>query len=82
MKFIYNKFPDDETFDIEDGWTPLKESDNLWVVQLWAIPFMILNVAIVIVLMRLINIRFELNGYLIIPNSTFFISFLKSSCFR
>lgn len=35
MKFLYNKFPDDENFDPKSqNWTPLKEPDNLWISQL------------------------------------------------
>lgn len=61
MKFIVNDFPDDENFQPDEAWTPLKESDNMWMVQLQAVPFMIINVAVVIVLMRLIGISFVLN---------------------
>ena len=61
MRFILNKFPDDENFLPDEEWTPLKESSNLWIVQLQAVPFMIINVALMILLMRLIGVRFEFN---------------------
>lgn len=60
MRFILNDFPDDENFQPGEAWTPLKESADLWVVQLQAVPFMIINVAFVVVLMRLIGISFDL----------------------
>ncbi len=61
MRFIFNKFPDDVHFHPNEGWTPLKESSNLWIVQLHAIPFMIMNVILVIVPMRLMGIHFEID---------------------
>ena len=61
MRFILNKFPDDKDFEPNENWTPLKESSNLWVVQLQAVPFMIVNVIAMLLLMRLISIDFELN---------------------
>ncbi len=70
MRFILNKFPDDDNFQPNKEWTPLKESSNLWVVQLQAVPFMIVNVALMVILMRLIGIDFELN------TTTMLISFL------
>lgn len=70
MRFILNKFPDDENFQPDEEWIPLKESSNLWVVQLQAVPFMIMNVTLMILLMRLIGIDFELN------TTTMLISFL------
>jgi hypothetical protein len=70
MRFILNKFPDDDNFQPDEEWTPLKESSNLWVVQLQAVPFMIVNVALMVILMRLIGIDFELN------TTTILISFL------
>jgi hypothetical protein len=70
MRFILNKFPDDDNFQPDEEWTPLKESSNLWVVQLQAVPFMIVNVALMVILMRLIGIDFELN------TTTMLISFL------
>ena len=70
MRFILNKFPDDDNFQPDEEWTPLKESSNLWVVQLQAVPFMIVNVALMVTLMRLIGIDFELN------TTTMLISFL------
>lgn len=39
MKFMLNKFPDDESFVPGERWTPLKEQTNLWIMQLQAIPF-------------------------------------------
>lgn len=70
MRFILNKFPDDESFQPDDEWIPLKESSNLWIVQLQAIPFMIVNVILMILLLRAIEIKFELN------TTTMLISFL------
>ena len=70
MRFILNKFPDDESFQPDEVWTPLKESSNLWIVQLQALPFMIVNVILVVLFMRLIGINFELNI------TTMLISFL------
>lgn len=70
MRFILNDFPDDENFIPGDEWTPLKESSNLWKVQLQALPFMIINVVFMIFLLRLIGIRFELN------TTTMLVSFL------
>jgi hypothetical protein len=61
MRFILNNFPDDPDFQPNDDWTPLKESSDLWVVQLQAVPFLIMNVLAVVLSMRLIGIRFELN---------------------
>lgn len=70
MKFILNKFPDDDSFVPGEEWTPLKESSNLWVIQLQAVPFLIINVVLMILLMRLIGVKFEFNYY------TMLISFL------
>lgn len=61
MKFVLNKFPDDETFQPNEEWTPLKESSNLWLIQLQAVPFMIVNVVTMLLLMQLIGIHFVLN---------------------
>ncbi len=61
MRFILNKFPDDENFQPDEEWIPLKESSNFWVVQLQSVPFMIVNLVIVLITMRLIGIDFELN---------------------
>ena len=44
MRFIFNELPDDPDFQPDDKWTQLKESSDLWVIQLQAIPFMIVNV--------------------------------------
>lgn len=70
MRFILNKFPDDEGFQPDDEWIPLKESSNLWTVQLQALPFMIVNVILAVFLMRLIGVNFKLN------TTTMLISFL------
>ncbi len=70
MRFILNKFPDDEEFEPAEDWTPLKESTSLWIVQLQSLPFMIVNFSLVIFLIRLIRIKFELNI------TTMLISFL------
>lgn len=70
MKFILNEFPDDENFQPNEDWTPLKESSNLWIIQFQAIPFMIVNVAMAILLLRFIGIRFDYN------TTTMLISFL------
>jgi hypothetical protein len=70
MKFIINDFPDDENFQPNENWTPLKESSNLWIIQLQALPFMVINAVFVILLMRLMGIVFELNL------TTMLISFL------
>ena len=70
MRFILNKFPDDENFQPNEEWILLKESSNLWVIQLQAVPFMIINIALMVVLMQLIGIKFELN------TTTMLISFL------
>lgn len=61
MRFVLNKFPDDETFHPNEEWTPLKESTNLWLIQLQAVPFMIVNVVTMLLIMRLIGIHFVLN---------------------
>lgn len=61
MRFILNKFPDDKTFQPDGDWIPLKESTNLWVIQLQAIPFMVINMMVAILLLRLIGISFDLN---------------------
>lgn len=70
MRFILNKFPDDESFQPDERWIPLKESSNLWIVQLQALPFMVLNVILMIFFMRIIGFKFELN------TTTMLISFL------
>lgn len=70
MRFILNKFPDDRSFQPDEDWIPLKESSNLWIIQLQALPFMIANVILMIFLMRLIGVNFELN------TTTMLISFL------
>lgn len=70
MRFILNKFPDDTNFNPDEDWIPLKESSNLWIIQLQAIPFMVINIGVVIMLMRLIGIRFDFNY------TTMLISFL------
>ncbi len=61
MRFILNKFPDDESFQPDEKWIPLKESSNLWIAQLQALPFMTINVILVIFFMELIGIKFDLN---------------------
>lgn len=70
MRFIFNKFPDDESFQPDDEWIPLKESSNLWIVQLQAVPFMVVNIILMLILMRAMGIIFELNI------TTMLISFL------
>ncbi|MCG6185994.1 DUF3267 domain-containing protein [Maribellus maritimus] len=71
MKFIYNKFPDDENFSPEkDKWTPLKEPDNLWTSQLWALPFMIINPLVIILILKIMGITFALEP------ANIFLSFL------
>jgi hypothetical protein len=35
MRLILNKFPDDENFQPDEVWIPLKDSANLWIVQLF-----------------------------------------------
>lgn len=70
MRFILNKFPDDENFQPDEDWTPLKESSNLWIVQLQALPFMIVNVTLMVLFMRIMGVNFELN------TTTMLISFL------
>jgi Trk-type K+ transport system membrane component len=59
MRFILNKFPEDKNFQPDGDWIPLKESTNLWAIQLQAMPFMVINLVVVILLMRLIGIRFS-----------------------
>lgn len=61
MRFILNKFPEDESFLPDQTWTPLKEPSNLWIVQLQALPFLIVNGIAMVLFMRLIGISFELN---------------------
>jgi hypothetical protein len=70
MRFIFNKFPDDDRFQPDEGWIPLKEASNLWLVQLQALPFMVLNVILMLFFMRIIGYKFELN------TTTMLISFL------
>jgi len=62
MRFLINKLPENEEFQPNEAWNPLKESTNLWMIQLQALPFMVFNVAIIIVLMWLIGIRFDYNS--------------------
>jgi hypothetical protein len=61
MRFILNDFPDDKTFIPDEEWTPLKESTNLWKIQLQAAPFLIINIALMILLMRLVGVHFKLD---------------------
>ncbi len=61
MRFILNEFPDDDSFQPDENWIPLKESTNLWIIQLQALPFVIINMVLMIVLMKLIGINFKLN---------------------
>lgn len=61
MRFILNEFPEDKNFEPGEEWTPLKESTNLWIIQLQALPFMILNLVIMLVIMSLIGISFVFN---------------------
>ncbi|GET31465.1 hypothetical protein PbJCM13498_03280 [Prolixibacter bellariivorans] len=70
MRFIFNRFPDDPDFHPDEKWTGLKEPTDLWTTQLKAIPFMIFNGALIIVLMGMLGIHFELNM------TTMLISFL------
>ncbi|MFA8451179.1 MAG: DUF3267 domain-containing protein [Bacteroidales bacterium] len=70
MRFILNRFPEDPDFVANEEWVALKESSNLWVVQLQALPFAFINAAIVILLMRLIGINFDFNS------NTMLLSFL------
>ncbi|MBN2424787.1 MAG: DUF3267 domain-containing protein [Calditrichaceae bacterium] len=73
MRFILNKFPDDENFQPDEDWTPLKESANLWIVQLQAIPFMIVNVTLMVLFMRLIGVNFELNTMIMLISFLIFM---------
>jgi hypothetical protein len=59
MKFILNEFSDDPNFQPDENWTPLKESSNLWAVQVQATPFAIVNVLLVILPMWLIGVSFR-----------------------
>ena len=61
MRFILNKFPDDESFQPDEKWVPLKEPSNLWIAQLASVPFMALNVGLVVFLMEVSGIEFEFN---------------------
>jgi hypothetical protein len=64
MKFSWNKIPEDKTFEPDkndEGWIALKESTNMWIVQLQALPFLILNMFVVLLFMGLFGIQFELN---------------------
>lgn len=75
MKFIYNKFPDDIDFvpDEDTSWTPLKETDNLWIAQLQSLPFMFFNMAFVIAIMWLMGFPFEFNGKLMLLSFLIFM---------
>jgi len=64
MKFILNKFPEDKSFDPNEEWTPLKESANLWMVQLQALPFMAINILLVLIPLWQMGLSFKLNVYL------------------
>jgi hypothetical protein len=70
MRFVLNKFPDDKDFNPDENWTLVKESSSLWIILLQAVPFMIVNVFIVVLLMRLIGIDFAISV------KTMFISIL------
>lgn len=72
MQFIYNRFPDDPEFEPGGKWVPLKESANLWVIQLQALPFMIVNLLTIILLLWAIGISFELDPLLILLSFVIF----------
>lgn len=61
MKFILNEFPDDKNFDPKKGWTALKESTNMWVVQIQSLPILLLMLFSVEVLFEIVNIDFSVN---------------------
>lgn len=59
MRFIYNKFPNDETFQPDETWTPLKEPTDLIEVQIKAIPFFIINFLVVQLLFWIMGLHFN-----------------------
>lgn len=58
MRFIFNDIPDDENFEPNEEWTPLKEASNLWIIQLQAIPFLIINGLLIYLLFKLFGISY------------------------
>lgn len=63
MKIFINNWPDDETFQPDESelWTPMKESTNLWIVQLKSIPFLLMNVIMLYILFFLLDINIDIN---------------------
>lgn len=61
MKFVYGEFPDDEGSNPElDGdWKVVVESDNLWVVQLQAVSFLVFNYMTIMIVYMIMDIEFE-----------------------
>lgn len=66
MKFYMNEIPDDISFNPENEWKTIKEPTNLWLVQLLAIPFAILNILIVILAATIIGIQLEFKSMLLL----------------
>jgi hypothetical protein len=62
MKFLVDKFPENKDFEPDQTWTMLRESTNLWIIQLRALPFIFINAFMTILILRLLNIHFHYNA--------------------
>jgi hypothetical protein len=66
MKFLVDKFPENKDFEPDQTWTMLRESTNLWIIQLKALPFMVINAFMTILILGLLNISFHYNAFLML----------------
>lgn len=61
MRFFINNWPQDVSFEPDESWIPIKEPTNLWIIQLVAIPFLIINFIIVSIFTMIFNIEITIN---------------------
>ena len=75
MRFILNKFPEDKNFEPNDEWTPLKEPKSFWDLNWQAVPFMVINVLLMLLLLKTIGISFKLNTVTTLVSFCIFVPF-------
>lgn len=66
-KFFIGNWPDDISFKPDETWTPMKEPTNLWITQLLALPFLVVNLLVVYGVANLVNIGINYkSGYFLL----------------
>jgi len=60
MKFTFKDHIDTPDFQPDENWNPLQGAKNLWLLQLQAFPFVVLNMGVVILFFWLLKLPFTL----------------------